>query len=112
MAAAALPAPITTVRPSGRPGRWLDPIQIREIRGLIADLAAPSHGEERQTVILSTHIMNEVEAICQRVILINNGRKALDEPIETLTAHGQSLEEVFARVTSRDESQEPSQDAS
>jgi ABC-2 type transport system ATP-binding protein len=81
----------------------LDPIQIREIRGLIAELAAPEQGEARHTVILSTHILNEVEAICERIILINCGRKALDQPLSELVAGGQSLEEVFARATSRDE---------
>jgi ABC-2 type transport system ATP-binding protein len=81
----------------------LDPTQIREIRALIAGLAEPRAGAERQTVILSTHILNEVEAICRRVILINNGRVALDEPIGNLTSGGQSLEDVFARVTARDD---------
>jgi ABC-2 type transport system ATP-binding protein len=76
----------------------LDPIQIREIRALIQDLAATGG----QTVILSTHILAEVEAICQRVILIDRGRKAVDEPLAQLTAGGASLEEVFARVTTRD----------
>jgi len=80
----------------------LDPIQIREIRGLIADLAAPSHGEEQQTVLLSTHILPEVEAICRRVILIHQGRKALDQSMEELTRDGRSLEEVFTQVTTRD----------
>jgi ABC-2 type transport system ATP-binding protein len=42
----------------------LDPIQIREIRALIAELAAPNESGRRQTVILSTHILNEVDAIC------------------------------------------------
>ncbi len=80
----------------------LDPIQIGEIRALIADLAAPSHGESRKTVILSTHILTEVEAICQRVILINEGRKAIDQPLQELTAGGESLEEIFGRVTARE----------
>ncbi len=80
----------------------LDPIQIGEIRTLIADLAAPSHGESRHTVILSTHILTEVEAICQRVILINEGRKAIDQPLQELTAGGKSLEEIFGRVTARE----------
>jgi ABC-2 type transport system ATP-binding protein len=80
----------------------LDPIQIREIRALIAELASPAHGVERQTVILSTHLLSEVEAICQRVILIDRGRKALDQPLSELTGGGRSLEEVFARVTMRD----------
>ncbi len=82
----------------------LDPIQIGEIRSLIAELASASQGGTRHTVILSTHILTEVEAICRRVILINRGRKAIDQPIEDLTEGGQSLEEVFGRVTARDES--------
>ena len=80
----------------------LDPIQIREIRALIRDLAA-SGG---QTVLLSTHILAEVDAICQRVILIDRGRKALDQPLVELTAGGTSLEEVFASVIARDEAAE------
>jgi ABC-2 type transport system ATP-binding protein len=78
----------------------LDPIQIREIRALIRDLAASGN----QTVILSTHILPEVEAICQRVILIGRGRKILDQPLAELTAGGVSLEEVFTRVMTRDAS--------
>lgn len=80
----------------------LDPIQIREIRSMIRDLAGAHH----QTVILSTHILNEVEAICQRVIIINAGRKVLDEPLAELTAGGQRLEEVFARATFSDRAEE------
>jgi ABC-2 type transport system ATP-binding protein len=76
----------------------LDPIQIREIRALIQDLA----GTGGQTVILSTHILAEVEAICQRVILIDRGRKVLDQPLAELIAGGSSLEEVFARTMTRD----------
>jgi ABC-2 type transport system ATP-binding protein len=76
----------------------LDPIQIREIRSLIRDLAAT--GE--MTVILSTHILAEVEAICQRVILIDRGRKAVDQPLIELTEGGTSLEEIFARVMAQD----------
>jgi len=80
----------------------LDPIQIREIRGLIAELAAPRDGEPAHTVVLSTHILPEVEAICQRVILINRGRKVVDRPLAELTADGARLEDVFARATARD----------
>jgi ABC-2 type transport system ATP-binding protein len=76
----------------------LDPIQIREIRSLIAELA--SGGDEaRQTIILSTHILAEVEAICRRVILIHAGRKVLDGPLAEFTQGGQRLEDVFTRVT-------------
>ncbi len=80
----------------------LDPLQIHEIRSLIRDLAAPGKGDTQQTVILSTHILAEVEAICRRVILINQGRKVVDAPIEDLTRNGQSLEELFVRETASD----------
>ncbi|MAG33470.1 MAG: hypothetical protein CL908_21545 [Deltaproteobacteria bacterium] len=76
----------------------LDPIQIREIRALIADLASTGG----QTVILSTHILAEVEAICQRVILIARGREVLDQPLAELIAGGSSLEEVFTRALTQD----------
>jgi ABC-2 type transport system ATP-binding protein len=80
----------------------LDPIQIREIRDLIGALSAPRGSDRPQTVILSTHILPEVEAICDRVILMDRGRKAIDEPLRDLVAGGRSLEEVFAQVTSAD----------
>ena len=80
----------------------LDPIQIREIRSLIAELAAPAQGEQRQTVLLSTHILPEVAAICSRVVVIHRGRKAIDRPLAELLDEQGSLEEVFGRVTSGD----------
>ena len=81
----------------------LDPIQIREIRSLIQALSAPTaEGAARQTVILSTHILTEVEAICDRVILMDRGIKAIDQSLASLTAGGRSLEEIFTQVTSRD----------
>ena len=71
--------------------------------GLIRDLAATGG----QTVLLSTHILAEVDAICQRVILLDRGRKALDQSTDELTGGGASLEEVFTRVMTRDEATEP-----
>ena len=59
---------------------------MREIRSLIADLAAPEQGDSQHTVVLSTHILPEVEAICRRVILIHAGRKVVDSPLEDLIA--------------------------
>lgn len=81
----------------------LDPLQVREIRTLITGLAAGGVAR-RQTVVLSTHVLREVEALCQRVILIDRGRKALDAPIEELTAGGRPLEDVFAQVVAADAS--------
>ena len=80
----------------------LDPLQVREIRSLIAELAAPEKAEQQQTVVLSTHILAEVEAICRRVILISEGRKTVDAPLADLTADGHALEEIFTRETARD----------
>jgi len=74
------------------PTSGLDPIQIAEIRELIRRLAA----EEGRTVILSTHILAEVEAICQRVLLIAYGRLRVDATLDTLRQQG-SLEQVFVR---------------
>ena len=62
------------------PTAGLDPIQIREVRALIRELG------DRHTILLSTHIMSEVEAVCARVIIIAQGRIAQDEPLERLRA--------------------------
>jgi len=85
----------------------LDPLQVREIRQLLRDLANPRDGQPQHTVILSTHILPEVEAICRRVILINAGRKVVDSPLADLTKDGRSLDEIFARETARDLAAEP-----
>jgi ABC-2 type transport system ATP-binding protein len=82
----------------------LDPIQIREIRTLIRDLAAPREGARAHTIVLSTHILAEVEAICRRVIIINAGKKVVDTPLADLTRDGTRLEDVFARAALRGES--------
>jgi ABC-2 type transport system ATP-binding protein len=81
----------------------LDPIQIREIRALISNLAAPAEGSRGHTIVLSTHILAEVEAICRRVIIINRGKKVIDTPLAELTQGGVRLEDVFARAALSDE---------
>lgn len=60
------------------PTTGLDPNQIVEIRNLIYEI-----GKEK-TIMLSTHIMQEVEAICDRIIIINNGKLVADERPETI----------------------------
>jgi ABC-2 type transport system ATP-binding protein len=85
----------------------LDPIQIREIRSLIAELAREKQGDKARTVILSTHILPEVEAICRRVLILNRGRKVIDQPLAELQAGGASLEEIFARATAREPGEVP-----
>jgi len=90
----------------------LDPMQIQEIRALIKELAASEAGGGSHAVILSTHILAEVEAICGRVILIHRGRKVQDAPLAELTAGGQRLEEIFAREMTRDVTHEVAEAAS
>jgi len=69
----------------------LDPIQIIEIRDLILEL-----GEEH-TVILSSHILQEIEAVCDRVIMISQGNIVADDTLEALTKD-ETLEEAFVRL--------------
>lgn len=64
------------------PTTGLDPNQLIEIRSLIKTVA------KNKTIFLSTHIMQEVEAICDRVILINKGKLIIDESLSSLK-HGQ-----------------------
>ncbi|MDP4186388.1 MAG: ATP-binding cassette domain-containing protein, partial [Bacteroidota bacterium] len=63
------------------PTSGLDPNQLEEIRSLIKNI---SH---EKTVMLSTHIMQEVEALCQRVIVINHGELVADNNIQELVNH-------------------------
>ncbi len=74
------------------PTAGLDPLQIVEIRNLIRKLA----DEGGRTIILSTHILPEVEAICRRVILISGGRIRVDGPLAEIKGSG-TLEDVFLR---------------
>ncbi len=62
------------------PTTGLDPNQIQEIRKLIKSL------EGQKSIIISTHIMQEVQAICQRVIIINNGKIVADGTHDELTS--------------------------
>ena len=77
------------------PTSGLDPNQIIEIRELIKDF-----GKDK-TVILSTHIMQEVEAMCDRVIIINKGNIVADSNLKELQINfpGKSLEEIFRNLT-------------
>jgi gliding motility-associated transport system ATP-binding protein len=74
------------------PTAGLDPNQIREFRENIRVLG------RTKTVLISTHILQEVEAVADRVILVNNGRVVLDGPPAQLREGG-SLEQTFYRLT-------------
>lgn len=78
------------------PTAGLDPNQIREVRRTMRRL-----GEEK-TILLSTHILQEVEAMASRVILINEGRMVYDGPVSGLPKESEELDDAFARLTSAD----------
>ena len=77
------------------PTTGLDPNQLTDIRELIRNL-----GRDK-TVILSTHIMQEVEALCEQVVIINKGKIVADHLLSELkTKHDTgSLEEIFRSLT-------------
>lgn len=76
----------------------LDPKQILEIRNLIKKLG------KRHTVILSSHILSEIQAVCDRIVIINKGRIAADDTPENLTAKLSDEHKLIARIDgSRDE---------
>lgn len=81
------------------PTSGLDPNQVRLFRELVRSFAG------QKTVLLSTHILSEVEAVCDRVIIIREGQKVAD------LATGDSdtsLEEVFAKLTTSSTTENPS----
>jgi ABC-2 type transport system ATP-binding protein len=77
------------------PTSGLDPNQLIDIRKLIQEL-----GKDK-TVVLSTHIMQEVEAVCNNVIIINKGRIVADDSLQQLREKegGKSLEDIFISLT-------------
>lgn len=93
LAQAILPDPKVLIL--DEPTSGLDPNQVVGIRSLIRNLG------KTKTVIISTHIMQEVEAVCDRVIIINMGSIVADKRIEKLKDQypGKSLEEIFIGLT-------------
>ena len=71
------------------PTTGLDPNQLEDIRALIREM-----GKER-TVILSTHILQEVKQMCSRVVIIDHGEIKVDQPINEI----EDLEETFKQAT-------------
>lgn len=70
----------------------LDPKQIIEIRTLIKKLG------KKHTVILSSHILSEIQAVCDRIIIINGGKIAADDTTENLTANISADRRIVARI--------------
>ncbi len=76
------------------PTTGLDPNQLVEIRNLIKQV-----GQDK-TVLLSTHIMQEVDKMCNRVIIINNGKIVDDQLVSNFTKNNIDLEDHFRKLTS------------
>lgn len=70
----------------------LDPKQIIEIRNLVKKLG------KRHTLILSSHILSEIQAVCDRVIIINKGKIAADDTLENLTKSVSSINRMTVRL--------------
>ena len=80
------------------PPDGLDPNQKHEVRSIIKQMAA------EKTVILSTHILEEVEAICTRIIVITRGQVVVDDNPDSLRSRhgGARLDEIFRKLTQTD----------
>ena len=75
------------------PTDGLDPNQKHEVRGLIQSMAP------EKAIVISTHILEEVDAVCTRAIIIAQGRVIVDAPPKALERDGKSLEQVFRDLT-------------
>src|SRR3954464_12252062 len=78
----------------GEPANGLDPAGIREIRELLRSLAA-----EGMSVFVSSHLLAEVQLMCDRVAIIHRGRVLKEGPVQDLLAANQTLEEMFIDIT-------------
>jgi ABC-2 type transport system ATP-binding protein len=76
------------------PTAGLDPNQIHEVRETIRKLG------QSKTILLSTHILQEVQAMANRALFINEGRLVFDGPVDKLVADGRGLDEHFRELTS------------
>lgn len=75
------------------PTDGLDPNQKHEVRALIRRMAP------EKAIVISTHILEEVDAVCTRAVIIARGRVVVDAPPAALERDGRSLEEVFRALT-------------
>jgi len=92
MAAAIIHSPILLIL--DEPTAGLDPNQLTEIRALIKSLSANA------MILFSTHILQEVTAICDRVLVLNKGKLVADDGIAALAQkHEAGLEEIFKMLT-------------
>lgn len=70
----------------------LDPVQIIEIRQLIKELS------KQHTIILSSHILSEIEAVCDHVLMINNGKLVLCDSLENIERHFKNRNRLLLKL--------------
>jgi len=75
------------------PTSGLDPIGIREIRQLLESLK-----HQGMTILLNSHLLSEVEKICDTAAIINSGKLLLKDSISSIIQDGETLEDVFVRL--------------
>ena len=75
------------------PTAGLDPIGIRETRELLESLK-----HQGMTIFLNSHLLSEVEKICDTAVIINRGKLLVKDAISTIVKEGETLEDVFVRI--------------
>ena len=75
------------------PTAGLDPIGIREIRQLLESLK-----DQGMTIFLNSHLLSEVEKICDTAAIINQGKLLVKDEISAIVKDGDTLEDVFVRL--------------
>lgn len=74
------------------PTSGLDPVQVQQVRRLIKNI------ETKRTVILSTHVLSEIEQMAQRVLIIKEGSVIADSPLKMILEGHRNLEEAFLKI--------------
>ena len=78
------------------PTNGLDPLGIKELREIVKNIS-----EERNvTVLISSHILSEIENICDRIFVIDNGYIIDEIDVEDMKSHEMSLEQEYLKLTS------------
>jgi ABC-2 type transport system ATP-binding protein len=74
------------------PGSGLDPLGMRDVRGVLETLRS-----EGLTIFLNSHMLSEVERVCNRAAIMANGKIVVQGEIDVIVGEGESLEDVFVR---------------
>ncbi|CAG1002746.1 putative ABC transporter ATP-binding protein YxlF [Myxococcaceae bacterium] len=75
------------------PTSGLDPLGVRDARDWIHAARGPRH-----TLVVCSHVLTEVERVCDHVVILSGGRVAASGPVESVVAGGESLEDAFVRI--------------